>query len=141
MAFPSSSSPLSLGHVPAHHAGVRPHAVALRFGDGELTYQQLAQRSAQCSARLWHDWGVRPGDRIAWLGLNHPDQLVLLFALARIGALLLPLNFRLAPGEWDSQLRDCAPSRVVHDEAWAAQAGDLGRRPMAATPSSAAQRS
>lgn len=53
---------------------------------------------------------------------------MLLFALARIGALLLPMNFRLAPAEWESQLADCTPAHLVHDEAWAAQAGELGRR-------------
>jgi fatty-acyl-CoA synthase len=39
--------------------------------------------------------GVRAGDRVGLAGANHPGQLVLLFALARIGAILLPLNFRL----------------------------------------------
>jgi fatty-acyl-CoA synthase len=59
---------------------------------------------------------------------NHCAQLVLLFALARIGAVLLPLNFRLAPAEWESQMRDCTPAHLVHDDTWAAQAQDLGRR-------------
>jgi fatty-acyl-CoA synthase len=47
----------------------------------------------------WHRWGVRPGRRVAWLGSNHPAQIALLFGLARVGAVLLPLN-RLAPAEW-----------------------------------------
>ena len=57
-----------------------------------------------------------------------PGQLVLLFALARIGAILLPLNFRLSPGEWDALLADCAPAHLVHDDAWAAAAQELGAR-------------
>ncbi|HEY8708932.1 MAG TPA: AMP-binding protein, partial [Burkholderiaceae bacterium] len=110
MAAPSSLSSLCFWQVPAHHARLRPQAPALRFEGRDLTYGQLVERSAQVAAHLWHGWGVRPGDRVAWLGLNHPAQLVLLFALARIGALLLPLNFRLAPAEWEGQLRDCQPS-------------------------------
>jgi fatty-acyl-CoA synthase len=128
MAAPSSLSSLCFWQVPAHHAQLRPQAPALRFEGRDLTYGQLVERSTQAAARLWHGWGVRPGDRVAWLGLNHPAQLVLLFALARIGALLLPLNFRLAPAEWEGQLRDCRPSHLVHDASWAAQAADLGRR-------------
>jgi fatty-acyl-CoA synthase len=114
--------------LPAHRATERPHAVAVRFEGGETSYAELAGRSASVAALLWHGWGVRAGGRVAWLGLNHPEQLVLLFALARIGAMLLPLNFRLAPGEWDSQLRDCRPAHLVHDAHWAAQATELGAR-------------
>jgi fatty-acyl-CoA synthase len=125
-AFPSS--PLRLSQLPQQHAASRPQAVALRFEGAELTYGQLADRSARAAALLWHRWGVRAGERVAWLGLNHPDQLVLLFALARIGAVLLPLNVRLAPAEWDSQLRDCRPSHLVHDAHWGEQAAALGAR-------------
>lgn len=128
MAQPSLSSPLRLSQLPQHHAASRPDAPALRFEGTTLTYGQLADRSARVAALLWHGWGVRPGERVAWLGLNHPQQLVLLFALARIGALLLPLNVRLAPAEWDGQLRDCRPSHLVHDANWSQQATALGAR-------------
>ena len=71
--------------------------MALSFEGAQLRYGELFLRCERLAAQLWHDWGVRPGDRVAWLGANHPGQLVLLFALARIGAILLPLNFRLSP--------------------------------------------
>jgi fatty-acyl-CoA synthase len=128
MAEPSLSSPLRLLQLPQQHASSRPQAVALRFEGSELTYGQLAERSARLAALLWHGWGVRAGERVAWLGLNHPDQLLLLFALARIGAVLLPLNVRLAPAEWDGQLRDCRPSQLLHDAHLGEQAGALGAR-------------
>lgn len=73
----------------------------------------------------WHDWGVRPGDRVAWLGANHPAQIALLFGLARIGAMLLPLNFRLAPAEWRQLLAQCTPGHLVHDAEWAPAAVEL----------------
>ena len=128
MAEPSVPSSLCFWQVPAHQAALRPQAVALRFEGSALTYAELAARSERMAAVLWHGWGVRAGERVAWLGLNHPEQLVLLFALARIGAMLLPLNSRLAPAEWDTQLRDCQPAHLVHDEHWAAQARELGER-------------
>ena len=70
--------------------------------------------------------GVQPGDRVAWLGLNHPGTLVLLFALARLGALLVPLNHRLAPAEWQAVLADCTPRLLVHDTPLADAALALG---------------
>jgi fatty-acyl-CoA synthase len=112
----------------AAHAANRPQAVALQSGDSELRYGELAARAGRVAAQLRHGWGVAPGDRVAWLGANHPGQLVLLFALARIGAILLPLNFRLAPAEWDALFADCTPAHLVHDSAWAEAARDLGAR-------------
>ncbi len=79
-------------------------------------------------AQWLHRQGLRPGERVAWLGLNHPAQIVLLFALARLGALLVPLNHRLSPAEWASVLLDCTPTLLLHDDALAAAAQDLVRR-------------
>ncbi len=92
----------TLPDVLARHAALRPQAAALHFEGRELSHAELAQRAESAAALLAREWGVRPGDRVAWLGLNHAAQLVLLFALARLGAMLVPLNFRLAPGEWDA---------------------------------------
>ncbi len=104
----------------------RPDAPALHFDGEVLRYADLDQRAHALATRLWHEWGVRPGDRLAWLGLNHPAQIVLLFALARIGAMLLPLNVRLAPAEWQALLAECTPTHLVHDEAFAPAAQALG---------------
>src|SRR4030095_13730254 len=120
MAVPSPPSVLADALVA--HAAARADAVALSFEGAQLRYGELFLRCERLAAQLWHDWGVRPGDRVAWLGANHPGQLVLLFALARIGAILLPLNFRLSPGEWDALLADCAPHHPGHDDARAAAA-------------------
>jgi fatty-acyl-CoA synthase len=117
-----------LTEILAAHAKARPHAVAIHFHGAALTYGELAARCDHVAAQLWHGWGVRSGDRVAWLGSNHVGQIVLLFALARIGAMLLPLNFRLAPAELDAQINECAPRYIVHDEAWAGAAHALGER-------------
>ena len=123
-----SPPPSSLPGVLAGHASARPAAVALRFEGATFSYGELAQRCGGLAALLWHGWRVRPGDRVAWLGGNHPGQLQLLFALAGIGAVLQPLNFRLAPAELDAQVADCTPAHLVHDTAWADAAGELGAR-------------
>jgi fatty-acyl-CoA synthase len=117
-----------LADVLERQARTRAAALAVRFAGRDHSYGELAARSGRAAARLWHDAGVRPGERVAYLGLNHVDQLSLLFALARIGAMLVPLNFRLAPPEWDAVLADCTPRRVLHDEAWREAAQALARR-------------
>ena len=66
------------------------------------------------------------GDRVAWLGYNHPDMLVLLFALARLGAILVPLNWRLTAAEHKAILADCTPKWIFCDEAFADHCADLG---------------
>ncbi|HTH77515.1 MAG TPA: AMP-binding protein [Ramlibacter sp.] len=103
-------------------------AIAIAYGDRRITYGELAQLIARAAAKLWHARGVRPQDRVAWLGANDPAQIVLLFALARIGAMLLPLNTRLAPAEWDALLAQCAPKLMVHDNTWAQAASDAAQR-------------
>jgi fatty-acyl-CoA synthase len=118
----------TLTEVLERHAAQRPQALALHFEGAALSYGQLAHRAEAAAACLARDWGVRAGDRVAWLGLNHAAQLVLLFALARLGAVLVPLNFRLAPGEWDALLADCRPTHLVHDAAWAEPARGLAAR-------------
>jgi fatty-acyl-CoA synthase len=102
-----------------------PSAQALQFDGRWLTYGELVRAAARAAGVAWHDWGVRPGDRVAWLGGNHPGQLALLFGLARIGAILLPMNFRLAAAEWQRLVAQCTPRVLVHDEEWAAAARGL----------------
>lgn len=122
-----SPAPQLLNDLLLQHARLRPGAAALHFEGRCLDYAQLSRRTARAAARLWHGWGVRAGDRVAWLGLNHADQLTLLLALARIGAVLVPLNFRLAPAEWQAVLADCTPRCLLHDTAWADAATPLAQ--------------
>jgi len=120
--------PTTLPQVIVRHASQRPQARALQFEGEDLDYGRLARGVDSVAGRLWHEWQVRPGDRVAWLGLNHAQQLVLLFALARIGAVLLPLNFRLAAAEWETLVDDCTPRHLVHDAEFADAARALARR-------------
>ncbi len=69
---------------------------------------------------------VKKGDRVAWLGYNHPQMLVLLFALARLGAILVPLNWRLTAAEHKTILADCKPKWIFSDDEFKAHAGSLG---------------
>ena len=96
----------------------RPGAPAIHFEGEDIDYAGL-ERMVGAAALALHRAGVRRADRVAFLGLNHPQLLVLLFALARIGAMLAPLNFRLAGAEHVRQLQDCAPRLLIFEDLFA----------------------
>jgi fatty-acyl-CoA synthase len=137
MAVPSCTSPYAtLAGLLAHRAAASRADAAIVFEGESLSYEAMQSQVLRLAGRLRAAHGLSRGDRVAWLGAGHPMQILLLFALARLGAMLLPLNFRLSPAEWDAQVADCAPAWLVHDAAWAdaarALAGRSGVRAIAA---------
>ena len=106
------------------HARFAPEAVAIRFEGEDIAYAELARR-IRCAAAVLADRGVGRGDAVAWLGMNHPAVLVLLFACARLGAMLAPLNWRLAPPEHARVLRDCPPRVLFVEPAFADHARSI----------------
>lgn len=107
-----------------------PAKAALRWRDPasnerlDWSFAQLAQASDAIASAMAAR-GVGSGDRVAWLGLSHPAQIAALFALGRLGAVLVPLNHRLAAAEWAAVLADCTPRWLVHDTTFAAAATAL----------------
>ena len=93
------------------------HACALRFEGRSWSYLQLHEASCQLAAGL-QDLGLQSGDRVAYLGYAQPLQIALLFACAQLGAVLVPLNFRLAAAEWAGVLADCTVKLLLHDAHW-----------------------
>ncbi|MGW4386486.1 long-chain-fatty-acid--CoA ligase [Streptomyces sp. NPDC004685] len=98
----------------ATHAVMRPDKPALRYLGRTTTWAQLSRRSLQLAAAL-ADRGVAAGDRVAMLTLNHPWFVESVFAANSLGAMAVPLSFRLAPLELDHILTDCTPSAIVID--------------------------
>jgi fatty-acyl-CoA synthase len=113
-----------IGDIPdllAKRAELSPDAVALEeVASGRtLTYAQLDGRAAK-AAGLLRERGVGEGDRVAILCRNRPAFFELLFACARIGAVLVPLNWRMPPAEIALLIEDCMPALLlyaVEDEA------------------------
>src|SRR5215469_16654823 len=103
----------------ARNADFTPDKVALRFEGRSLTYAQFAARIAAAARALKSQLGVARGDRVAILAANHPDYLVLLYACARLGAMLVPLNWRLAIPEQMFILSDASVKALVVEEAFA----------------------
>ncbi|MEV0006943.1 AMP-binding protein [Streptomyces sp. NPDC047973] len=98
----------------ATHATMRPDRPALRYLGATTTWSQLSERSLRLAAAL-ADRGVREGDRVALLTLNHPWFVESVFAANSLGAMAVPLSFRLTPPELGGILSDCTPSAVVVD--------------------------
>src|SRR5689334_20891104 len=102
---------MNLAHWIDRHAGFTPGQRAVCFEGEALSYRDLATRIA-ATARLLRRAGVEAGDRVAYLGYNHPAALALLFACARLRAIFVPLNWRLAPPELARVASDCTPRAV-----------------------------
>lgn len=89
-----------------------PGRCAIRFAGNDLSYAELAQKINQLADSLENQIGVSHGDRVAYLGLNSPEIIILLFACARLGAVLVPLNWRLAEPELTCMLRQAEPCAI-----------------------------
>src|SRR6185312_12349899 len=101
-----------LGSWPARRARMSPSRVALSCDGSDLTYAELADSVARLATGL-RRLGVRPGDRGAYLGPNHPRAVQTLFAAGLLGAVYLPLNFRLTRDELMVIVDDAKPSVIV----------------------------
>ena len=82
-----------LGDLPEKAARQWPGQEALVFGDERYTFTELHQRVEQTAATLMH-LGVEPGDKVGLWMVNRPEFIFLMFAVARVGAVLVPLNTR-----------------------------------------------
>ena len=93
-----------------------PDRPALTCDDDTWAYGELQLRVERFAAALVRG-GVGPGVRVAFLGFNDPQFLVALFACARLGAILVPLNFRLSGPELAFIANDSTPHTLIVDAA------------------------
>src|SRR2546422_1141425 len=111
---------MDLSELIARNAAFTPDKPALRYAGQSLTYAAFWQRIEAAAGALKSELGIDRGDRVAILSTNHPDYLVLLYACARLGALLVPLNWRLAIPEQVFILSDVSVKALVVEESFAA---------------------
>ncbi len=78
-----------------------------------LTFAQLERRVNWVANGLSEQLNVQPGDRIGVLGRNEVDTLTLYYAAARIGAVIVPLNYRANSDELRYVLRDCTATALA----------------------------
>ncbi len=109
---PDGTRVLNIAGILRSRAAATPDAPAILQGADTTTYGELDARSSQVGRALIAD-GVAPGDRVAYVGVNAPSFLEVLYGAAKIGAIATALNNRLAPTELDGILRDARPAVLV----------------------------
>src|ERR1700758_5219690 len=92
-----------------------PGKTAVVCGCERFTYSQFAERVG-CLAGGLRTIGVNPGDRVAFLSTNCHRLLEAYFGVLEAGAVLLPLNIRLAPHELAYVLNDAAATILLYQE-------------------------
>jgi fatty-acyl-CoA synthase len=116
----SPAQPLLLDFI-AHFARTTPHGLAVHdFTSGRrFTYAELDDCVDRAAHVLRQRLGKPQGERVAVLSRNSAEMLALHFACVRSGAIFVPLNWRLAPGEIGFMLADCEPALLVYEPMFA----------------------
>ena len=109
-SFPLDPDPLRLWR----HTAPDRIAIVDRAADTRVTYGELDAGTARWHALLARQ-GIGHGSRVAVMAENRREVIELLFACGRIGAMLVPLNWRLSVAELARVLADARPTLVVAD--------------------------
>jgi len=90
---------------------LHPEREAVTDGDQRFSYEQFFDRSDRWSSALQR-LGVRPGDRVVYIAPNTHALLEGFYAVPQLGAVLVPLNYRLTPADFAYMINHCG-ARVV----------------------------
>ena len=118
---------LSLGEQLARHARVIPGATAFVFDGKRLSYGELEKHVTAVAGGLAAR-GVRTGDRIAVLMTNRFELIEAYLAACRLGAICVPVNFRLAAPEIAYILQDSGAKALIVDDGLASIATKVRSR-------------
>lgn len=97
-------------------AQINPNRIACITDDEQLTYVQLNERIAKLAAFLKYECNVKKGDRIAIFSQNNVEYITLLFAIAKLQCIAVPLNIRLNINELNFQLKDSGTSLLIYEQ-------------------------
>lgn len=114
MAETGILTPEFMGDLIRDQAGRAPDRIGLIFEGQEFTYSEMNERANKAAGAL-KSLGVGRGDRIAWLARNVSVFWDTLFGAAKIGAVMTPINWRLAPAEI-AQILDDSRARIFVGE-------------------------
>jgi len=99
-----------------HHASRTPNRPLAVFGGDIVTYQEMLNRSANLAAGL-HEKGLGVGDVVGLLSYNNIEFLAIIFGSNHLGAIVMPLNWRLAAAELNFILEHSQARALVCDDA------------------------
>ena len=109
----------------SRHALMQPNATALRFMGSSTSWAALHRRVGALAAAL-HRRGVSSGDRVMILMLNRPEFVETCLAATMLGAIAVPVNFRLTPPELGYLVDDCGAAVLVTEPMLAPVAAAVG---------------
>jgi long-chain acyl-CoA synthetase len=109
---------LRVADVVREAAAARGDHVAIRHRERELTYGELDERSSRLAQAL-RALGVGKETRVAYLDRTAPEIVELLFATSKLGAVTVPLNWRLAPPELAAVIADSEPAVLIAGQSYA----------------------
>ncbi len=95
----------------------QPDAIAASTPYRVASYRKMWSRIERSTARLQGEWAIAPGDVIAYFGRGHLDALVMYFAAARCGAVLLPLEHAALQRDATDLIAAAGATLVLHDDA------------------------
>ncbi|WP_051721146.1 MULTISPECIES: fatty acyl-CoA synthetase [Actinomycetes] len=106
----------AIGDIPRRSASRHPNKLAMVHRDVRLTYAELDHTIDRFAAAMYRH-GLRKGDRMAVLSHNCWQLPVVVFAAARIGVVVVPINFMLTATEIGYILSDCGADALVVEDA------------------------
>ncbi len=106
----------NLAYGMLRRADLNPERIALIFEEEKISFGDMADRVRR-QATLLRESGVCAGDRVAYLGFNHPAFFETLFAANTLGAIFVPLNFRLTAEELTFIINDAGVHTLICDDA------------------------
>jgi Acyl-CoA synthetases (AMP-forming)/AMP-acid ligases II len=103
----------------AHQANMRPNKIAIKDFSlkKEISYYDLNVKASKIANYL-KGRNIKTGDRLALLAKNHSIFFELQFACAKLGVVLVPLNWRLTAPELSYILGDCSPELLFFDSSF-----------------------
>ena len=104
---------MNFGQWPTKWANLSPNETVVKYQDLTLTWLELNQRINKTAHAMQKD-GLKKGDRVAVLMANNSAYLEILFALAKTGGMMVPLNFRLSVPELEFLINDSAPTTLIY---------------------------
>ena len=106
--------PTSLHSLLADAARDHPQGIAIVCGDERINWQDLLAASTSLASGMAQR-GIQAGDRVAMLIGNRSEFVTTLFAIARLGAIAVPLSIREQTPGLAYMLNDCAAAMLVHE--------------------------
>jgi fatty-acyl-CoA synthase len=104
-----------VGFILRKRAALAPEKAAIIYEGRTVTYQELNEGTNRCAHMLLKK-GIRKGDRVGLVLLNCVEFLETYFACAKLGAILVPFNWRLVGPELAFQVNDCGTRLLIfHD--------------------------